>query len=400
MLAVINAELVLPGRIVSGASVLADGAYIVAAGKNVPIPEGAEILDARGGYVGPGFVDIHVHGGGSVHHRWEDDPEKVAEAHLKHGTTSICAYFGYGHTPETLYPAVERCRKLIDGGKLPSVMGIGFEGPYISPNQGAGLDGRGFTYPKREEYEHLYELCGGKIVQWMYAPEIDEDGKFAAFLREHHIVTAIGHTEASPEQIRRAVDRGATVVTHLFDAMGCHLGDRSVEITGTIQDSAAVGCLICPELTYEIIPDQNGVHVKASNMKLAYRLAGPERICIITDSTWRDYDPADYPADEPRSDVDINYATTREATVLGHVEVSGSCITMDRAFRNFVKHTGAPVQDAFMMASTTPARTVGVDDKVGSIVPGKYANMVILDRNLVLERVVFQGKALPKEDRI
>ncbi len=396
MRAIIHADLVLPGRIVKDAVVLMDGGRIAAAGKDIEIPGSAEIFDAQGAIVGPGFVDIHVHGSGQENRSWDSDPEAVAAYHLRHGTTSICAYFTYGYKPETLYPAVEMCQRVIDSGSVPSVMGIGFEGPYTSPYLGAHLGTRGFTTPKAEEYEHLYELCHGRVVQWMYAPEVDRDGRFPAFLRQHRIVTAVGHTAASPAQIRQAVDRGATVATHLFDAMGCHLGSRSVEITGTIQDSTAVGCLICPELTYEIIPDQNGVHVKKSNMQLVYQLAGPHRICIITDCTWRDYDPADYGPDELRSDVAINYATTDRDTVLGGVEVAGSCLTMDRAFRNFIRHTGASVADAFLMASTTPAKTVRVDDQVGSIVPGKYADLVVLDEDLQLRKVFFRGEEVAR----
>lgn len=391
MKAVVNAKVVLPERVLKDAVIFAEGETIVKIGKNCPVPEDAEVIDAGGMYVGPGFVDIHVHGDGKTKY-WEDDPVSVAKHHLRHGSTSMCAFFGYGHTPETLYPAVENCQKELEAGNLPNVLGIGFEGPYISPRQGAGLEKRGFGKPKKEEFEHLYKLCRGNVVQWMYAPEIDEDGTFAAFLREKGIVTAIGHTEASPDMIRKAVDRGAVNTTHLFDAMGCHLGDESVNATGTIQDSAAVGCLICPELSYELIPDQYGVHVKPANLRLVYQFAGPERISLITDSTGRDYNPADYGPDSLRSDIDINYAKTDLNPLPGGFEISGSCMTMDRVFKNFAKHTGAPITDLFRMTSTTPARVIRRDGMIGSLVEGKYANLVFIDENLDLRKVIFRGE--------
>ena len=212
---------------------------------------------------------------------------------------------------------------------------------------------------------------------------MDVCGQFADFLREKGIKTAIGHTNASPAQIRNAVDKGATIVTHLYDAMGCHLGNDSVQTTGTIQDSVAVGCLICPELTYEIIPDSLGIHVKPSNMKLTYQLAGPRRICIITDCTECNYDPADYPKEHFRSTVDLNFNEAHE--------LSGSRLTMDQAFRNFGKHTGAGVAELFQMAATTPAKTIGIDHLTGSVVPGKWANLVILDKDLQLQKVILRG---------
>ena len=142
--------------------------------------------------------------------------------------------------------------------------------------------------------------------------------------------------------------------------------------------------MICPELTYEIIPDSLGIHVKPTNMKFVYQFAGPRRICIITDCTECNYDPADYPKEHFRSTVDLNFNEAHE--------LSGSRLTMDQAFRNFGKHTGAGIEDLFLMAATTPARMIGADRWVGSIVPGKQANLVILDQQLQLQKVIFRGE--------
>ena len=383
MKAIIHAKAVTPGGILYDATLLLKDGNILAVGTGLEIPAEAEIIDAKGMWVGPGFVDVHLHGDG-ISSRWEYDPVTVAAYHLRHGSTTTVPYLPYSLPKEKLLDATQMVQQKIDEGKMPNVWAIGFEGPFINPEQGANSRSAVRPGTDPEEYIPLYEACHGRIAQWMYAPEMDPTGQFGDFLREKGVTAAIGHTEASPAQIRAAVDRGATMITHLYDAMGCHLGNDSWHITGIVQDSAAVGCLICPELTYEIIPDSKGVHVKASNMKLTYQLAGPNRICIITDCTYCDYNPADYPADHFRSTPDLNYNEAEE--------LSGSLLTMDRAFRNFGKHTGASVEDLFRMAATTPARMIGADKCVGSIVPGKWANIVILDEELQLQKVFLRGE--------
>ena len=385
MKAIIHAKAVTPGGIIEDATVLLEGGIIRAVGKNLQIPDGAEVLDAEGMWVGPGFVDIHLHGDGTDA-RWEDNPEPVAAHHLKHGSTTMVAYLPYTLPKKELLEATENVQKLLDQGKMPNVYAIGYEGPFINPKQGANSEAAGRTGTDPEEYVPLYEACHGKIAQWMYAPEMDPTGQFGDFLREKGVTAAIGHTQASPAQIRAAVDRGATVVTHLSDAMGCHLGNESVNVTGIIQETAVDGCMVCPELTYEIIPDSLGIHVKPTNIKLVYQLMGPRRICIITDCTECNYDPADYPQDHFRCTVDLNFNENHE--------LSGSRLTMDQAFRNFGRHSGAPVADLFQMAATTPAEKIGIGHLTGSLVSGKWANIVMLDEKLQLRKVILRGEVV------
>ena len=383
MKAIINAKAVLPGRVLENATLLLDGEWIRAVGTDLEIPADAQVLDAKGMYVGPGFVDIHLHGDGK-NSRWEWDPVPVAAHHLRHGSTTTVAYLPYQMNKQVLLETTKMVQQKLDEGLCPNVWAIGYEGPFINPDHGANSRAAIRPGTDPDEYVPLYEACHGKIAQWMYAPEMDPTGQFGNFLREKGVTAAVGHTAASPKQVRDAVDRGATVATHLFDAMGCHLGNDSVNVTGIIQDTAAVGCLICPELIYEIIPDSKGIHVKASNIQLTYQLAGSQRVAIITDCAYCDYDPADYPPEHFRSTVDLNYNELEE--------LSGSLLTMDQAIRNFQKHTGAPVVDLFQMAATTPARAIHADHVLGSIVSGKLANLVILDENLLVQKVIFHGE--------
>ena len=382
MEAIINAKAVLPDRVLPDATILVENGRIHAVGQGIPVPENARVMDAGGMLVGPGFVDIHVHGDGYAA-RWRNEPEQVARHHLRHGTTTIVATMSYSQTKESLLEKTKLLQEKLDAGLLPNVFAVGFEGPYINPARGAKSTQFARSGPDKAEYTALLEACRGRVAQWAYAPEMDTDGTFGDFLKHKGIVAAVGHTNASPAQIRTAVDKGATVATHLYDAMGCWLGDDSWQITGTAQDTAAVGCLICPELIYELIPDSRGVHVKPANLQLVYRLAGADRIAIITDCTICDYDPADYAADHFRSTPDLNY------NELG--QLSGSRLTMDRAVRNFKTHTGATIPELFRMAATTPAKAIGAQ-QVGSLEPGKYADLVFMDGQLQLQKVLFRGK--------
>ena len=243
MKAIIHAKAVTPGGIIEDATLLLKDGLIQSIGTDLPIPADADVLDADGMWVGPGFVDIHLHGDG-IASRWEWDPVPVAKHHLKHGSTTMVAYLPYTLPKQELLEATRMVQQKLDEGEMPNVWAIGFEGPFINPNQGANSEAAGRTGTDPEEYMALYEACHGKIAQWMYAPEMDPTGQFGDFLREKGVTAAIGHTQASPAQIRAAVDRGATVVTHLYDAMGCHMGNASVVVTGIIQDCADMGAVL------------------------------------------------------------------------------------------------------------------------------------------------------------
>ncbi len=385
MKAIINANIILYDKILKDATILIKDDKICAVGQNLSIKDADEVIDAKGMLVGPGFVDIHIHGDGGAN-RWEIDPQKTAHHHLLHGSTTMVATMSYSQTKESLLKNTKIVQGMIDEGLLPNVYAVSFEGPFVNPERGAKSSQFARVGPDPDEYLPLYEATRGKVAQWMYAPEMDKDGSFGDFLKEKGITAAVGHTNASPKQTRAAVDKGARIATHLFDAMGCHLGNDSWNITGTIQETAAVGCLICPEMIYELIPDSYGIHVKPANLTLVYQFAGPDRIAIVTDCTICDYDPADYPAEHFRSTVDLNY------NELG--QLSGSRLTMDRAVKNFKAHTGATVTELFRMASTTPAKAIGVDNEVGTIEVGKYANLVFLDDELNLKQVIFKGKSV------
>ena len=374
--AITNAKVVLPEGLVDG-SILMEEGRILAAGRVIP-PQDAVIHDARGQYAGPGFVDIHCHGGGTA--LGHEQPLEAARHHLAHGTTSLLISLAYSLTKDQWVEGIARIRQAMAQPGI-SLAGIHFEGPYTNPQYGARSQ-RAWQI-REEDYRLLFSLADGLVRQCAYAPELPGARDFARYVKSRQVALAAGHTEMSPAVLADAVTDGVTLITHLFDAMGCHLGRESIRQTGVLQDSAADAALARTDLSYELICDSRAVHVKPANMQLAYRAAGADKLILITDATVQPYDPAGFPADDPRSSIDLNYNSEGQ--------LSGSRLTMDQACRNMKKYTCAPVMDLFKMAAGNPARAVGLDAVVGSLEAGKEANIVLCDEDMNLSAVFLGG---------
>ena len=387
MKAFINAKLVYPDRICEG-TVLVENGKILASGDVIP-PAAAEIIDVKGKYLGPGLVDIHVHGYGHIGetveiHSASQDPAEMALAHLRSGTTSITPSTAYNWTEEDFLGCIEKCKAAMAEGNTP-IVGIHFEGPFTNPTKGSNSE-RAWKYSK-EICDKIFDAAGDAVLHCTYAPELPCGEAMELYLKERGVVADIGHTVLSPAEADRAVKNGAKIVTHLFDAMGCWRGNDSVNETGVIQEDAATVVLSIPGLYYELICDSRGVHVKPANIRLAYRVAGEDYIILITDCTpHATHDPKDYPEDNPKSAPDLNYNPRGQ--------LSGSRLVLAGACRNFMKFTGTDVRVAFKCAATNPAKALGLDDKIGSILPGRDANLLIVDEDFHVQAVYFRGEAV------
>jgi len=387
-----SVKAIINTRIVTGSDIVQDGAIIIEDGliksigstRENRIPRNCEILDADGCFSGPGFVDIHCHGGGK-YSAWEN-PAAAAAFHLKNGTTSLTLSIGYNIPLDETLRGIDEIRTAMTAPEPGTINGIFLEGPFINPSLGSSSGSA--REISKSEYETLYARAGGAIRQWMYSPELKNGNTFAEFVRSRDIPLAIGHTAASPETIREAVHSGATICTHLFDAMGCHLGNDSVLTTGIIQDTAADAALVMDELFLEIICDSRAIHVKPANLQLAWKCGGPKRIILITDYSVYNHNPSDYPDSDIRSAPDLNFNASGE--------LSGSRLTMSQAVKNMRHHTGASIPELFRMASTNPAKAVGLSDIAGSLEPGKPADIVLLDSRLNLEKVFLKGEVVDK----
>lgn len=387
MKAVINARVVTPNGIIDGGYILIDNGRIKKTGsvKSDKIPESAEAIDVGGLYAGPGFVDIHCHGGGRY---WcHANPVEMAEHHLRHGTTSlVCTIYkdvGFAGTIEGIELIKKACREKQPG----NITGIHLEGPYLSPRYGAAASG--VSRPSPAEYDAYIEHSGGLLRQWTFSPELDGLDDFVDTALRHGIPLSIGHSGAGSEQVDKYVKKGVTIVTHLMDATGCSISPT--RFAGT-REASFDECAMVHDLFTEVIPDSTGIHVRPVMLRLIVKTMGYGRVIIITDACADPVAPNDPGASSgSRSQGDIGGAP--DINIING-QLYGSRLTMDAACRNMKRHTGCGIAEIFKMAAENPARAIGLYNRTGSLEPGKLADIVLTDENFNVHHVILGGNPI------
>ncbi len=382
-----NADILTPqGIMVSGFIVIEDG-RIARVGSYGEFREyctcGRDVLDASGLVVAPGFVDIHVHGGGG-HDVLEGTCEAVAamcQAHARHGTTSmLLTTMAAPH--EDLVGAVRAAADVARRGTGGAqVLGVHLEGPWVNPDSRGAQPADVIRPPDVAELARLIEASGGLVRLTTVAPELDGAMEFIEAAHRRGVRVSLGHSLASFEDVARAVRAGATHVTHAFNAMrGLH--HRSPGMAGAM--------LACDDLTTEAILD--GFHLHPAAATILYRCKGRNRLALITDATMA--------AGMPEGEYELGGQRVLYeggAVRLPDGSLAGSALTLDRAVRRAVDDLGVCLADAVAMASAVPARVAGFYDRKGSIEEGKDADLVLMDESgavratIVGGAVVYQG---------
>jgi len=351
----------------------ADG-RIAACGSGQPA-EAADV-DFPDSVVVPGFIDMHVHGGGGSSYTDADGITGAAEFHLRHGTTTTLASLVTA-SPADLIAGVRALAEAIRRGEPGTVAGIHLEGPWLSPARCGAHEATQMRDPDPAEIEAVLAAGDGTIRMVTLAPE--RRGTDEAIRRFHDagVVVALGHTDATYEQTQHALDLGATVGTHLFNAMP-PLDHR--------EPGAAFALLQDPAVTVELIAD--GVHVHPAVLRAVIRTAGPDRVAMITDAIAA-AGCADGTFRLGAVEIDVVDAVAR---VRGTPTIAGSTATMGRLFRTAKTIAEAVVSEtpdsdaaltaAVQMTAATPARALGLQD-VGCLRAGAEANLVVLDRDEV-----------------
>ena len=378
-----NANVVLEDGILFDAGLLLDGSTIVKADYlcNMEIPEKAEIIDAQGAYVGPGFVDIHVHA--ALDDLLFNKPVELAEHFLKHGETSILpTSSGAMLTFEEFMTSLKNFKKVYKDA--PNIKGIYMEGPFINPNYGSGK--KLTTWYKEEfdeaKYKSMVDELGDLVKVWCVAPERDDTIPFMEYAREvnPNVVFAVCHSEATPQQIRNLGRKlRPTLMTHMMNATGRQTGSGGIRGYGPDEY-----CLADPDMYAELISDFHGVHVHSDLQRMIVKNKGVHRVVLITDSTHYRYGkiPERFSRFEDVDDLNFNEVGS----------LAGSKLTMDKACRNIMKHTNCGIAQAFVMGSLNPAKVVGMDDKIGSIEAGKIADLVFVDDRFNIKKVMLGGE--------
>ncbi|GGO74457.1 N-acetylglucosamine-6-phosphate deacetylase [Nonomuraea cavernae] len=327
-----------------------------------------------GRHVVPGFVDLHNHGGagGSFPTGDHDGARAAVALHERHGTTTMVASLVTGAIDE-LTTAAASLAELCDEGLF---AGLHFEGPYIAAARCGAHNPALLREPSPGEFARLVKAGRGHVRMLTLAPELPGALDTIRAAAAEGVIAALGHTSATYEQTLAGIEAGATVATHLYNAM-VPLGHR---------DPGPIAALLQDErVTVELIND--GVHVHPAMLRLAYDVAGPARTALVTDAmAATGMGDGDYVLGSMRVNVAGGVARLAEGG-----SIAGSTLTMDVAFRRAVQEVGLSLPEAVEIASRTPARVLGIADRVGSIAVGKSADLVVLTDELEVAGVMRRG---------
>lgn len=374
------AQLLAGGRVVTPNGVLGD-AWVHVAGDTVVSIEAsrpaidAPVVDLAGAWLLPGYVDLHMHGGGGYNVADSLEAMEAAVAfHRARGTTSTLVSL----MTEPLAEMSEQLRwvaALTHRGPTARahVLGSHLEGPFLAPERSGAQNPAHMLAPDPAILDGLLAAADGTLRVITLAPELDGAMPLIGPLRDAGVVVAIGHSDATYEQAAAAIEAGVSHMTHLFNAMP-PLHHRTPGLIGAALE-ARISC--------EVIND--GLHVHPTIVGLVSRLTGS--LVLITDAI-------DATGVGNGSFVLAGQAVhvhDGEARLASNQSLAGSTLTMDQALRSAVQESGLTVETASAAASSSPARVLGLDASIGSIAPGRDADLVVLDDDLQVTAVMAKG---------
>jgi N-acetylglucosamine-6-phosphate deacetylase len=386
------------GTIVLENSLLADGQVAVNEGciaavhTSPSLRRFAQTIDLAGGYLAPGYVDLHVHGGGGADFMdgTESAFQTACRAHARHGTTSLLPTTTVArHEQHLAFLAL--CGQLKQSGTQGSrILGAHFYGPYFAPEARGCHPAAPIRPPVPEEYD-AYLDHAHCIATATVAPELPGAEAFVRACRARRIRCNAGHSFATFAEMEAAVGWGVRHVDHLFCAMSDRARLRQSQpypMRGGLMEAT----LFFDELTTEVIAD--GKHLQRELLLLAYKVKGPDRLALVTDCN-RALDMPDGPYIFGPSDGGEPILRSDGVGVLpdGTALASG-VMGMDHAVRTFHQLTGVPLPEVVRMATLTPARIIGQDQEIGSIAPGKRADLLVLDQMLEVKEVYIAGQRI------
>jgi N-acetylglucosamine-6-phosphate deacetylase len=376
-----NGRVVTPDGVLSPGWVWVQGSRIEAVAQGHPDPGLGPVHDLSGSWLAPGFVDLHVHGGGgaSMTDGVAGQIVRAAEFHRRHGTTRTLVSL-VAASLETMLRGAAAVAGLVESGAS-GIAGCHLEGPFLSPVRCGAQDPRSLLAVDLQVLDRLLAAGRGTIRMVTVAPELPGALELIGRIQAAGAVAAVGHTDAGYLEAAAGFRAGARVATHLFNGMR-RLHHRD--------PGPVAAALEHPDVVCELIND--GLHVDPAVVRLVTRVTGSERVALITDAiSAAGVGDGDYRLGRMPVRVVDGRATLAEGGNL-----AGSTLTLDEAFRRAVLEVGLSAEEAVQATSTTPARVLGLADRIGSLAPGQDADLVVMDEGMQLTAVMAAGAWVPE----
>ena len=343
-----------------------------------------EIIDAKGNYISPGFIDIHIHGANNAD-AVRDSVEPMADFLIKYGVTGFLPTLWTAEF-ENMVKACKRISNFIkDQKRGAKVLGINSEGPYLNKDYGAQRPEL-VKMPEFKDYSRLVEASDGNLRIMTVAPELDNAYELIKYLRQNNIAISIGHTDIKLDKLHEALNLGISLITHIFNAMG------GVIITekGVKPISIQEELLICDDLMSEVMCDKNAVHVNKTLLRILIRCKGIKNIILITDSmNMTGSPPGRYYLQDGRG---VILKNGEDIIRLEDGPLAGSVMTMNNAIHNMISHSGISLKDAVMMATSNPAKLLKLSYRKGEIKEGMDADIAVFDNLMDIKLTIVEGE--------
>lgn len=375
---IINGKIHTPqGWLKNGSVIISDNKILEVSNCDLAVV-GAKIVDARGMYIVPGGVEIHVHGGGGrdFMEGTEEAFRTAVDAHMQHGTTSIFPTLSSSSIP-MIRAAAATTEKLMAEKDSP-ILGLHLEGHYFNMKMAGGQIPEYIKNPDPNEYIPLLEETNC-IKRWDASPELPGALQFGKYVSNKGILVSVAHTQAEFEDIKAGFEVGYTHATHFYNAMPGFHKKNEYKYEGTVES-----IYLMDDMTVEAIAD--GIHVPPTILRLIYKVKGVEKTALITDALACAASDSQT-AFDPRVIIEDGVCKLADRSAL-----AGSVATMDRLIQTMTLKAEVPLFDVCRMISETPAKIMGVYDRKGSLERGKDADILLLDNNLDVKAVWAMGK--------